>query len=190
MCFGEPAYALDFFPEAAIAGGRRINLAPQTVRSSAPRVVENFLDMAHFSFVHAGILGEETHTEVPDYEVVASAEGLEARQCRYWQPAGMPGQGGLFSVRCGRFAIQTAIHENRHFGSSMRAALHAFPCFRIVGAAETERTLKVFVNAQTHAIRFFRSAVHRECDVTNLRFLGGNGPQDTEERHREREIRE
>lgn len=63
MCFGKPAYALDFFPEAAIPNGRRINLAPQTVRSSAPRVVENFLDMAHFSFVHVGILGEHAHTE-------------------------------------------------------------------------------------------------------------------------------
>ncbi|MDR5772924.1 MULTISPECIES: aromatic ring-hydroxylating dioxygenase subunit alpha [unclassified Caballeronia] len=94
MCFGEPAHALDFFPEAAIPGGRRINLAPQTVKSSAPRVVENFLDMAHFSFVHVGILGEDAHTEVPDYEVVESADGLEARQCRFWQPAGLPGQGG------------------------------------------------------------------------------------------------
>jgi phenylpropionate dioxygenase-like ring-hydroxylating dioxygenase large terminal subunit len=94
MCFGEPAYALDFFPEAEIPGGRRINLAPQTVRSSAPRVVENFLDMAHFSFVHAGILGEEAHTEVPDYDVVPVDGGLEARQCRYWQPVGIPGQGG------------------------------------------------------------------------------------------------
>lgn len=94
MCFGEPAYALDFYPEASIAGGRRINLAPQTVRSSAPRVVENFLDMAHFSFVHAGILGVDAHTEVPDYDLTQSAEGLEARQCFYWQPAGIPGQGG------------------------------------------------------------------------------------------------
>jgi phenylpropionate dioxygenase-like ring-hydroxylating dioxygenase large terminal subunit len=95
MSFGQPAYSLDFFPEASIEGGRRINLAPQTVRSSAPRVVENFLDMAHFSFVHAGILGERDHAEVPDYEVSPSSEGgLESRQCFYWQPNGMPGQGG------------------------------------------------------------------------------------------------
>jgi phenylpropionate dioxygenase-like ring-hydroxylating dioxygenase large terminal subunit len=32
---------------------------------------------------------------VPDYEVVQTSDGgLEARQCRYWQPAGIPGQGG------------------------------------------------------------------------------------------------
>ncbi len=91
MCFGEPAYALDFYPEASVEGGRRINLALQTVRAAAPRVVENFLDMAHFSFVHVGILGEPEHTEVPDYEVRHTPDGLEARQCRYWQPAGIPG---------------------------------------------------------------------------------------------------
>jgi phenylpropionate dioxygenase-like ring-hydroxylating dioxygenase large terminal subunit len=95
MCFGEPAYALDFYPEAEIGRGRRINLAPQTVKSSAPRVVENFLDMAHFSFVHRGILGVPEHTDVPDYDVVPLPDGgLEARQCRYWQPAGIPGQSG------------------------------------------------------------------------------------------------
>jgi phenylpropionate dioxygenase-like ring-hydroxylating dioxygenase large terminal subunit len=95
MCIGEPAQALDFYPEAAIEGGRRINLAPQTVMSSAPRVVENFLDMAHFSFVHRGILGVADHTGVPDYDVVPLPDGgLEARQCRYWQPAGIPGQSG------------------------------------------------------------------------------------------------
>jgi phenylpropionate dioxygenase-like ring-hydroxylating dioxygenase large terminal subunit len=95
MCFGTPAYAPDFFPEASVPNGRRINLAPQTVRAAAPRVVENFLDMAHFSFVHAGILGVEAHTEVPDYDVRPLADGgLEARQCHYWQPAGIPGQSG------------------------------------------------------------------------------------------------
>ncbi|CCD37299.1 Rieske (2Fe-2S) domain-containing protein [Candidatus Paraburkholderia kirkii UZHbot1] len=34
-------------------------------------------------------------TEVPDYEVVEISDGgLEARQCRYWQPAGISGQDG------------------------------------------------------------------------------------------------
>jgi phenylpropionate dioxygenase-like ring-hydroxylating dioxygenase large terminal subunit len=50
--------------------------------------------MAHFSFVHLGILGEPTHDEAPGYGVVSADGGLEARQCRYWQPAGMRRQGG------------------------------------------------------------------------------------------------
>jgi phenylpropionate dioxygenase-like ring-hydroxylating dioxygenase large terminal subunit len=94
VCFGEPAHALDFFPEHDVAGARVINLAPQDVHASAPRVVENFLDMAHFPFVHTGILGEHAHAEVPDYEVIETPGGIEARQCHVWQPAGMPGQGG------------------------------------------------------------------------------------------------
>ena len=94
MCLGEPAYPLDFFPEYEIADARCINLAPQTIQSSGPRVVENFLDMAHFPFVHEGILGQQPHTEVPDYEVVEADGGLQASQCYFWQPAGLPGQAG------------------------------------------------------------------------------------------------
>jgi phenylpropionate dioxygenase-like ring-hydroxylating dioxygenase large terminal subunit len=94
-CFGKPSSRpLGFFPEYDTPGARRINLAAQTVRSSAPRVVENFLDMAHFPFVHTGILGDASHAEVQDYEVIETDGGLEARQCRFWQPAGLPGQEG------------------------------------------------------------------------------------------------
>lgn len=94
VCLGEPAYALDFYPQYDMPGARCINLAPQTVRSSGPRVVENFLDMAHFPFVHTGILGTAAHTEVRDYEVTVSDQGLEATQCYFWQPAGIPGLPG------------------------------------------------------------------------------------------------
>ncbi|HTJ95327.1 MAG TPA: aromatic ring-hydroxylating dioxygenase subunit alpha [Pararobbsia sp.] len=94
ICLGEPAHALDFYPEYDTPGARCINLAPQTVRSSGPRVIENFLDMAHFPFVHAGILGAPAHTEVRDYEVTTSDQGLEATQCYFWQPAGLPGLPG------------------------------------------------------------------------------------------------
>jgi hypothetical protein len=31
------------------------------------RIVENFLDMSHFPYVHTGVLGEEPVTEVTDY---------------------------------------------------------------------------------------------------------------------------
>ncbi len=123
VCLGEPAYSLDVFPEYDIAGTRHINLAPQRIQSSGPRVVENFLDMAHFPFVHTGILGELAHTEVPDYEVIESPDGLEARQCRFWQPAGMPGQAGalieyLYRVKRPLIATLTKV------ASGGQSALH------------------------------------------------------------------
>jgi phenylpropionate dioxygenase-like ring-hydroxylating dioxygenase large terminal subunit len=48
--------------------------------------VENFLDMAHFAFVHAGWLGERGRSTVADYTVQATATGLLATNCWAWQP--------------------------------------------------------------------------------------------------------
>ena len=33
---------------------RKVNCGPYTVNASAPRIVENFLDLSHFAFVHEG----------------------------------------------------------------------------------------------------------------------------------------
>jgi vanillate O-demethylase monooxygenase subunit len=38
-------------------------------QSSAPRRVENFVDFAHFAWVHDGVLGSREHPEVPEHEV-------------------------------------------------------------------------------------------------------------------------
>lgn len=59
---------------------------PYDVNTSAPRAVENFLDMAHFPFVHTDILGEEPHTAIKDYDVEITDEGVVATNCKVWQP--------------------------------------------------------------------------------------------------------
>ncbi len=59
-----------------------------TMRASGLRVVENFLDMAHFPFVHADILGAEPHTEVPHYlsEIRRDVDEVWATNCTFFQP--------------------------------------------------------------------------------------------------------
>ncbi len=67
------------------------------VSVSPGRAVENFLDMGHFPYVHTGILGEEPHTEVKEYDVEVSEERDEvlATECRFFQPqAALASQGG------------------------------------------------------------------------------------------------
>ena len=59
---------------------------PYVVETSAPRAVENFLDMAHFPFIHAGYLGAEPYTEIADYSVELTSAGLGATGCKAWQP--------------------------------------------------------------------------------------------------------
>ena len=65
---------------------RKVNCGPYTVQSSAPRVVENFLDLAHFGFVHEGWLGSRDATAVPPYEVRATPTGVLATGCKAVQP--------------------------------------------------------------------------------------------------------
>ena len=85
---GRPAHELFEVPEFFEADRRLVYCGSFGVRVSAPRAVENFLDMAHFPFVHEGVLGEEPHTEVKDYEVEVSGDSREiiARRCRFYQP--------------------------------------------------------------------------------------------------------
>ena len=73
---------------------RKINCGPYDVATSAPRIVENFLDMAHFGFVHEGWLGARDTPEIPDYQVEPTPTGLVASGCKAWQP-----QSNLHSTR-------------------------------------------------------------------------------------------
>jgi phenylpropionate dioxygenase-like ring-hydroxylating dioxygenase large terminal subunit len=75
-------------PEYEEADRRRLNAATIGVHVSAPRAIENFLDMGHFPYVHTDILGAEPHTEVKEYDVEISVEHDEilATRCRFFQP--------------------------------------------------------------------------------------------------------
>ncbi len=71
---------------------------PYVLAASAPRVVENFLDMTHFGFIHDGWLGSESHTELAAYQVVESDLGLTVPSSSVWQPqAFASGEGGQVS---------------------------------------------------------------------------------------------
>ena len=86
-----PSAPPEYFPEWDEPGVRQYHDVPVVVHACGPRIVENFLDMAHFPFVHAGVLGAESHTEVRDYTVTAKEDGIEVTNCLFWQPAATPG---------------------------------------------------------------------------------------------------
>ncbi len=97
---GTPARPLFPLPEFDEPDRRNLNAATITLNVSAPRAIENFLDMAHFPYVHTGILGEEPHTEVRDYDVEVSAERHEilATGCVFFQPQAAANAAGGFDV--------------------------------------------------------------------------------------------
>ena len=59
---------------------------PYHVKASGPRVIENFLDVGHFPFVHEGILGDRSRPEIADYDAVVSADGVLATGVKVYQP--------------------------------------------------------------------------------------------------------
>ncbi len=87
-CLGTPSD--DLFPIPEFAEPDRVNMSCGSIgiHVSAPRAVENFLDMGHFPYVHTDILGSEPHTEVKEYDVEVSEERDEvlATKCRFMQP--------------------------------------------------------------------------------------------------------
>jgi phenylpropionate dioxygenase-like ring-hydroxylating dioxygenase large terminal subunit len=72
---------------------RNVVCGPYDLNTSAPRLVENFLDLSHFGFVHEGWLGERGHAQVQTgaVEEGEGATGLVVRDARAWQPRAYAG---------------------------------------------------------------------------------------------------
>lgn len=75
-------------PEAEETDRRLVLCGVVKVKASGLRLIENFLDMAHFPFVHTDILGAEPNTEVPHYnvEIRRDVDEVWATNCRFFQP--------------------------------------------------------------------------------------------------------
>ena len=86
VCLGEPQLPLPPFPEWEDSSFRRILCGPYHFRAAGPRMVENFLDVAHFPFVHENILGVRERADIADYDVTTDEAGIRARDILIYQP--------------------------------------------------------------------------------------------------------
>ena len=92
LCIGtekKPLFQLD---EYQVAKARRVPCGAYGVRTSPLRGIENFLDMAHFPYVHTGILGAEPETAVKPYQVELRqhVDEIWATDCFFTQPFAAP----------------------------------------------------------------------------------------------------
>lgn len=87
---GDPPADLFALPEYDDPRRRNMNAGSIVVATSAPRAVENFLDMGHFPFVHEGSLGAPPYTEVVDYDVEVSDGEIHATKCDFMVPQVAP----------------------------------------------------------------------------------------------------
>ena len=90
-CPGMPAKPILPIPEMAEEGRCIVTGGSIGVHASAGRVIENFLDLGHLGYVHAGYLGEEPETAIQPYEVAPlPGGGVHATGCRVFQPVASP----------------------------------------------------------------------------------------------------
>jgi phenylpropionate dioxygenase-like ring-hydroxylating dioxygenase large terminal subunit len=86
VCLGEPPRELPEIPELEDPAYRKLIAGPYAFHAQGPRILENFLDVAHLPIVHGGWLGDADHAEMPDYAVEATIDGIIARDIPVWQP--------------------------------------------------------------------------------------------------------
>jgi len=90
--------ALFAIPEADEQARRFVPCGVVRVKCSPLRAVENFLDIAHFPFVHTNVLGAEPHTEVYKYDVDIdeTVDEVIATNIKFYQPqASKSAEGGI-----------------------------------------------------------------------------------------------
>ena len=90
-----PLFAI---PESQEQARRFVPCGVVRVKCSPLRAVENFLDIAHFPFVHTNVLGAEPHTEVYKYDVNIdeTEDEVIATNIRFYQPqASKSAEGGI-----------------------------------------------------------------------------------------------
>lgn len=122
VSLGQPNHNVPSFPEWSDPSFRKIFYGPYQVNASGPRIVENFLDVGHFPFVHEGILGVKERPEIEDYESEIGPEGVVSTGVKVYQPDPYgTGQGDTvaYTYRVYRPLIAYFIKESADFGFSI-----------------------------------------------------------------------
>lgn len=88
LSFSDAPKPIFDIPEFAEPDRRVVSGGATRINVSGLRAIENFLDIAHFPFVHTDILGAEPLTEVKPYKVEIDELRNEvvATECRFAQP--------------------------------------------------------------------------------------------------------
>lgn len=86
VTLGSGATAIPTFDLLDDPAHRVLAAGPYRVRASGPRIVENFLDVGHFPFVHEGVLGDRLRPEIADYGAQVDEHGVLATGVQVFQP--------------------------------------------------------------------------------------------------------
>jgi vanillate O-demethylase monooxygenase subunit len=77
VCLGDPRAEIADFPEYDDPSFKRFIVETETWHASAARLIENFVDTAHFAWVHPGLLGQRDKPLVPPITVTSHDGRIE-----------------------------------------------------------------------------------------------------------------
>lgn len=118
VCLGTPTCDIPTFPEWHQPGFVGAVCGPFShIRANGPRLIENYLDAAHFPFVHEGVLGDPNHPEIGDFETRITEHGVESDPIEVYQPDPYGGSAGRVTYTYHAFRPLTA-----HFAKHMPGA--------------------------------------------------------------------
>ncbi|HEY0520646.1 MAG TPA: Rieske 2Fe-2S domain-containing protein, partial [Ilumatobacteraceae bacterium] len=75
VCLGTPSAPIPCIEQESDPSFRRINTPVEIWKTSATRMVDNFLDITHFPYVHVGTFGRGQDTRVPKFELGPLGDG-------------------------------------------------------------------------------------------------------------------
>jgi len=123
VCLGQPAQDVPPFPEWGQTGYAGAICGPFAhVRAHGPRLIENYLDAAHFPFVHEGVLGDPDMPELGNYEARITAHGVESDPIEVHQPDPFGGTSGRVTYTYHAYRPLTA-HFTKHMPSATNGML-------------------------------------------------------------------
>jgi phenylpropionate dioxygenase-like ring-hydroxylating dioxygenase large terminal subunit len=123
VCLAQSANDLPPFPEWGADGFAKAVCGPfPHIRANGPRLIENFLDAAHFPFVHEGVLGDPNRPEMEDFEARITPNGVESDPVYVYQPDPYGGSAGKVSYTYHAYRPLTA-HFTKHMPQATNGLL-------------------------------------------------------------------
>lgn len=114
VCIGTPTKDVPPFPEWDAPNSARAVCGPfPNIRAHGPRLIENYLDAAHFPFVHEGVLGDPTMPVLGEFDVRIGDNGVESDPIEVYQPNPFGGGAGLVTYTYHAYRAYTA-HFTKH----------------------------------------------------------------------------
>ena len=97
VAIGEPIQDVPPFPEWQDLTYRKLLCGPNgPFELCGLRAIENFLDIAHFPFIHEGILGDAAYPAIEEYKTTIESDGVVSKGVSVYQPNPYgTGQGGV-----------------------------------------------------------------------------------------------